>query len=46
LQSNATFAAQALEKRASQQTKEIEALKAENAALSARLEALERAVGR
>jgi len=40
------IAAQALEKRASEQAKEIEALKTENAALSARLEALERAVGR
>ena len=40
------MAAQALEKRASEQTKEIEALKAENIALSARLEALERAVKR
>jgi len=40
------IAAQALEKRASEQAKEMEALKAENAAVSARLEALERAVGR
>jgi len=39
------IAAQALEKRSAQQNKRLDALRAENADLKARLEALERLIG-